>query len=511
MATNIHGVEQFESSGSWQLDQSGDIGIIDRYSAETLSIGGATMNIFKLLGVHEQGSLIDLTGEGIPISGGTATGSSMKNAFESSCTPWRSEQKGVESIIGDAYIGYNFGVPKLSNGRDNYGVNVDVKHHITTIRIKQSEDPNRRTTRARVERSDDGIKWIGVALIDILDNNELNEISFSQSATTRYWRLRPIQFTGTDTDFWEVETLELVDWAATNLFQVQDEFAWIENRDRDYASGSLPIKGYYDLYEKETDLTQFGFTTTGGLVYITCNFNDVVHRLGRPVVIGDIMELPNEAQYDPLMSKVLKYLEITDVSWSAEGFAPGWQPTLLRVIAEPMLAKQETMDIVGDMVGSIDKSGLVNLDDSKYSTLATDMSERGREKAEKEMPLRGSDTGEIKTYSAEEVEEYSTISDILKTSVNQVGLYMEDGLPPNGDPYTEDSTFPINPIDKAYHRMTYGGLADQIPPRLYRYSSAKSRWVFLESDLRFEYDPTKPTIQRHKDSVNSIPLRNLGK
>lgn len=514
---NRFGVEQRDlSCKTWQLSQSGDVGVIDLYGAESLAIGGADFNVFKLLGVHEQGKLIDLAGHGIPISGGTANGSSAEYAFmKDECGHfWRSVQKGSTDITAYAYIGYNFGTPKLENGRNRYGVDVDVKYHITTIRIQQSTNPNRRVTKARVERSEDGEKWFGVALIDLPNNDQLNQISFKQSALSRYWRIRPISFTGSDTDFWEVQNLELIDWDETNLFQVQDEYGWIENRDRDYADKSITIKGFYDLYEKETDLSQFGFGTTGSLFYITCNFNDVVNRLGRPIVIGDILEVPSEAQYNPKLERVLKYLEVTDVSWSAEGYTPGWHPTMLRVIAEPMLAKQETMDIVGDLAGAIDHSGLFELDQSKYSELAIQQHERARAKADQEVPLRGSDSTEFETFEDDDprTQAYAEHDiDIRKIGVKQTALYVEDALPKNGEPYTEGSEYPSNPSDGDYHRLTYTGLADSIPPRLYRYSGKKGRWVFLESDKRFEYDPQKPSLQRLKDSRTAIPMRNVGK
>lgn len=512
MTKNIYGFEQVDTTClEWQLSDSPDIGIQDRYGGEALAIAGADFNVFKLLGIHEQGALNDLTGNGISISGGTATGSSSDDVFNVSCKPWRSSQKGTD-VLNEAYIGYNFGVPKLFNGRQRYGVDVDIKQHITTIRIQHGDNPDRRATKIRIERSDDGIKWLGVAIIDVPNNNLLNQISFLQSAVTRYWRLRPIEFTGSDTDFWEVNALQLIDWDETNVFQVQDDFAWIENRDRDYANTSITIKCFYDLYEKETDLTQFGFTTTGGLFYITCNFTDVVNRLGRPPVIGDILEVPGEAQYNPKMEKILKYLEVTDISWSAEGFAPGWSPTMLRLIAEPMLAKQETMDIVGDMVGAIDESGLFDLDESKYSELGTRMNDRGLEKAEQEMPQRGSDTADIRSYSQEEIQSYADHGiNISKLSVNQRALYVEDAIPPNGKLYTEGLSFPDDPEDKAYHRLLFGGIADNIPARLFRYSSTKERWIFLETDLRDAFNPTKPSLKKIKESANAIPLRDAGK
>lgn len=501
----------------WQLSQSSDSDIIDDYNNEHLAIGAADINVFKLLGVHEQGLLVDLAGNGLAISGGTANGFFAGDAFYSStdkCTGhkfWRSKQQGSVSILSDAFIGYNFGTPKLKNGRNRYGVDVDIKQHITTVSIAQSDNPNRRALKIRIERSDDGIKWFGVAVIDLVNSAELIRYSFKQSAATRYWRLRPLSFTGGETDFWEVKTIELMDWDQTNLFQVQDEYGWIENRDRDYAQASIVIKGFYDLFEKESALMQTGFTINGGIFYITANFNDIVNRIGRPMVIGDILELPSEAQYDPNMNVIKKYLEVTDVSWSAEGYTPGWKPTMLRIIAEPLIAKQETMDIVGDMVGAVDKSGLFEIDDSKYSHMYK-TSERLREKAEMDVPLRGSDTAEIKQLTQQEIDTYKPYGIPVETlSFSQNELYVEDAIPPNGLPYTEGTTYPNNPKDKDYHRMTYVGMAENIPARLFRYSKAKDRWIYVESDLRTQYNPQKPSIQKLKESEGAISSTKIGK
>lgn len=514
---NRFNVEQPDlSCKPWQLSKSADTGIIDQYGGEALAIGGADVNVFKLLGVHEQGKLVDLVGSGIPISGGTANGSSTMNAFmDDPCKEfWRSKQQGSTNIIRESFIGYNFGVPILDNGRARYGVDVDVKQHITTIRVKQSSNPERRATRVRVERSDDGENWFGVDLVSLPNDDNLNQISLKQSALTRYWRLRPTEFTGGETDFWEVQTLQLIDWDQTNLFQVQDDYGWIENRDRDYAESAIPIKCFYDLYEKETDLTQFGFGATGSLYYITANFNDLINRLGRPVVIGDILEIPSEAQFNPKMEKILKYLEVTDVSWSAEGYTPGWQPTMVRIIAEPMLAKQETMDIVGDMTAAIDQSGLFDLDESKYSELARKQSEVGREKAEQQVPLRGSDTAEFETFDESDprTQAYAEQGiDIRKIGVKQSALYVEDAMPKNGEEYTEGTEYPPSPSDGDYHRMVYVGMAGDIPARLFKYSIKKGRWVFLESDKRAEFDPQKPTLQQMKNSRDAISMKKIGK
>lgn len=502
----------------WQLSDSKDAGQIDDYVNEAMAIAGADMNVFKLLGVHEQGLLADLSGNGTGISGGTANGSSPDNAFYSATNPctqhmfWRSSQKGSTEVITKAYLGYDFGVPKLENGRNRYGVDVDIKQHITTIRVKQSDDPNRRALQMRVERSEDGVTWFGVAIITLQDNADIQQFSFKQSALSRFWRIRPMSFTGSDSDFWEIQNLELIDWDQTNLFQTQDEYGWIENRDRDYADKAIAIKGFYDLFEKESDLTKFGLTVNGGIYYITVNFNDIVNRLGRPIVIGDILELPSEAMYDPNMKEIKKYLEVTDVSWSAEGYTPGWKPTMLRVIAEQMLAKQETMDIVGDMVGAVDQSGLFEIDENIDYSQMHKTSEKSEAQAECDVPLRGADSSEIRSFEEEEIEACEEQGiDLRKLSANQKATYMEDAIPPNGEPYTEGPSYPATPADKAYHRLTYDGLADDVPPRLFRYSAAKQRWIYMETDLRYEFAKQKPFLQRLKDSQSSTPMREVGK
>ena len=53
--------------GTWRLQSdtacgANDTVMANQYVVETLEISGAPINVFKLLGVHEQGKLIDLTG-----------------------------------------------------------------------------------------------------------------------------------------------------------------------------------------------------------------------------------------------------------------------------------------------------------------------------------------------------------------------------------------------------------------------------------------------------------------
>ena len=483
----------------FQLSDNEDECIIKDYVEEALGIGGADLNFFKLLGVHEQGQLTDTTGNGTPISGGAAINFPAANAFDQYVTAWRSLQKGI-GVTASSFIGYDFGIIRLNNLRTRYGESKDETRDVSTLRIKQTSDPNKRVTRVRVERSQDGIKWYGVDIVSLPDCDKLVTVNFRRSVPSRYWRLRPVEFNGNDTDFWSVVALELIDYEETQITNVQDRL-FLENKNRDYQTPHITVKGSYDLVDTQTELSRFGIELPTQMLYVTVSFNSVVRALGRPPVIGDVIEMPSETQYSSSMEPVKKYMELTDVGWSTEGYTPGWQPTMLRCIAQPMLASQETQDIFGDLAGQVDSSGLFDEDDGNHPVYQ-DYSEIGQTVTEQAVqedaaPQRGSDFGnEIEEFSEEQAQAATDIGiSITKIGLNADATYVEDALPPNGEDFSLGDTFPVSPTNNDYHRLTYSGLAGDVPDRLYRYSNAKGRWIYLETDRRHEYDGQKKKLQ----------------
>lgn len=506
MANNCNDNTKDFRCNPFQLTRTKDQQLIDRYVNEHTSIGGADLNVYKLLGVHEQTRLVDLTGNGNPISGGDAADCyKADNAFTQLNTQWRSLQTG-SGVTTSAYIGYDFGEIKLDNGRQKYGIDTSVRHNVSTIKIKQSSEQNLRVTKARVERSDDGVTWYGVRVVMLPDDDNLNTVHFRSSVPSRYWRLRPIEFNGGSKDFWAVYALELIDHEVTGIGNVQDKL-FMENRSRDYTNEPLLIKGYYDLLDVQTELTRFGIELPAQQFYITVNFSASTMVLGRPFVIGDVIEVPSETQYNPDMDPIRKYLEITDVAWSTEGYTPGWQPTMLRLIAQPMYASQETQDIVGDLSKDVDPTGLVDVDDGDHP-IYQDLSEYDhyvKNRADSEVPERGQNTeAEIQWMSEEQLQQAEQQGVNLRPyTLNPTGFYVENALPPNGEDYTEGDEFPENPSDKDYHRLTYTNIDPDIPPRLYRYSDQKQQWLYLETDRRFQYDGTMPILHEYINKGNS--------
>jgi len=480
----------------FQLDKNRDTAFIEGLVNENLNIGGATFNVHKLLGVHEQGKLIDCTGLGTPLTNGDAPYFPASQAYDKFITEWRSIQRG-DGVLLSAYLGYDFGTIKTNdNSRAAYGVDTSIYRHVTAIAIKQSNIATRRITRARVERSSDGDKWYGVSLVTLPDDDCLNTIMFKSSVPSRYWRIRPVDFNGVDTpDVWGVQALQMFHgFEGTNTDNIQDKIL-LENRDRDYNTEALPIKGTYDLLDITSELTRFGIELPSLSLYMQVAFGSCVAALGRPLIIGDIIEIPSEAQYSAEMRKIERWVEVTDVAWSTEGYTPGWTPTLLRVIAQPAFASQETQDLFGDLAATEieNEHGLVDGEDGNHAFYQDyfDVSQTIDAEAKDAVPLAGVESSSvIRAWEPEEIAiaEAAGIKNLEVTGQPTGIKFHEDAMPPNNAPYTEMAEFPNAPKHGDYHRMTYIDLATDVPSRLFRYSEQKGRWIFLEKDRRIQME-----------------------
>lgn len=492
---------------SWDLTMSKDQCFIENQAQEALNIAGAQLNVYKLLGVHEQRLLLDVTGKGAPISSGDHPTHPATNAFNTYATHWTSSASG-DNVVARSYIGYDFGEVKLLNGRKRYGVETAVRYNISTIRIKQSSTASQRVTKARVERSDDGTVWYGVSVITLPDDDALNTISFKQSVPSRYWRLRPLIFAGAACDAWSIQALEMHEYDATMLGAIEDQI-FFENRNRDYNTQPIRLKGYYELLSPQTILMRFGAGITNSY-QIKVLFSTCISVIGRPIVVGDIIELPSETQYTADLTPVKRYVQVTDVTWDAGSYTPGWVPIMLLVTASPAIASQETQAIFGDLSVAVDGSGLFSGDDgnnTKYQDFSA-ISHTIKNDARTEVPELGSEgSNTIREFTPEEIALADPIGNLRPSNFNRVGLYVEDAMPQNGAPYSEGPDFPTSPQNLDYHRMTYVGLSEDVPARLYRYSAAKSSWVYLETDRRAQYDETKPRLQEYTSSPTATPSR----
>lgn len=497
----------------WQLtNQTADAAIIDSFVTESLNIASADANVYKLLGVHEQEKLVDATGFGNPIAGGSVASFPATNAFTIKDASWKSVQRGPDAVLASAFIGYDFGLIKTNEGsRRRYSVDdAAIYKHITAISIKQSSIAAERATRIRVERSQCGTKWRGVQVIDLPDDDCLNTFLMRDSVTSRFWRLRPLEFNGGVNNSWAVKAIELVDnHLATTTDNIQDKI-FLENRDREYDMDTYGIKMYYDIQETQTDLTRFGLELTSETLFASVSFSSVVAILGRPIIIGDVFQIPSMTQFSSTLEPIEKYMEVVDTMWAAEGYTPQWQPTLQRVVLQPAIASRETQNIFGDLNNSriLNELGLLGGDNGQNPVYQdyTDVTEEIEIESKELVPERGTDVSGVHEWSDAEIEEINLRQDasnlpridpntFRKTGrTNTDNFQARDGMPPNSAPFTEGDAFPSDPVDMDYHRLTYTAIDDNLPARLHRYSGAKKRWIFLQTDHRSQNNTKAPIL-----------------
>ena len=341
--------------------------------------------------------------------------------------------------------------------------------------------------------------WYRVDVANLPDTAAPVMIRIRQSAPSRFWRIVPTQFSGATTnDPWEVDKLELFDYQATTLDDVQDQL-FMENRDRDYATQSVQFKAAYQPFDAISDLSKFGFQVAD-IYSFTTSFATMVKALGRPIVVGDILEVPSEMQYDHNLRPVKKFLEVTDTSWAADGYTTSWRPIIYKFQASQMIPSQENRDIIGtaDTQKYVIDDGTFFDGVEQIQTGPLTASEAIKAEAELAVSETGTNVREVASGMS---------ANGRPGSYDGRDLYMEDGLPPDGQAYTEGFKLPdvANATDGEFFRLNYDP-ALKIASRLYRFNAVKNKWMYVETDRRAERNSLKPSQQQMFNQTETMSL-----
>ena len=325
-----------------------------------------------------------------------------------------------------------------------------------------------------------------------------------------------------------------------------EDLLLLENRDRVYDESVYVMRGVYNPQDIDFDLTQFGLFLNNDTLFITFHYNDMIDTLGRKLMSGDVLEVPNLRDYHPLdasLARALpKYYVIQDAAFASEGFSQTWLPHLWRVKATPMVNAQEFKQIldrpfvennIWDSDNFYPAGTIVNYGDNYYranfnvpaGTEITDanfwspytpptesekISTRTKDyeindailtQAEAEVPLSGYDTTKFyilptnpddtpadpnaTTVDSENTTADRTVSDPTgdpRADGYTMGYLTGDGIPPNGLPVTPGVSFPVSPEVGDYCLRL-----DYFPNRLFRYDGA--RWVKIEDSVRTNLTP----------------------
>ena len=138
-------------------------------------------------------------------------------------------------------------------------------------------------------------------------------------------------------------------YATTDPLHIED-LLLLENRDRAYAPDVFVMRGVYRTQDVDFDLTQFGLFLNGDTLFITFHYNDMIDTFGRKLMSGDVIEVPNLRDYNPLDTTLVKslprYYVIQDANFASEGFSVTWLPHLWRIKATPLVNAQEYSQIM---------------------------------------------------------------------------------------------------------------------------------------------------------------------
>jgi hypothetical protein len=136
---------------------------------------------------------------------------------------------------------------------------------------------------------------------------------------------------------------------STNPLFIED-LLLLENRDRVYDPDVFVMRGVYRAQDIDFDLTQFGLFLNNDTLFITFHYNNMIDTFGRKLMSGDVLELPNLKDYNPLNTNLARalprYYVIQDAAFAQEGFSQTWLPHLWRVKATPLVNAQEYSQIV---------------------------------------------------------------------------------------------------------------------------------------------------------------------
>jgi hypothetical protein len=274
---------------------------------------------------------------------------------------------------------------------------------------------------------------------------------------------------------------------------IQD-LLFLENRDRKYSDDVYVVRGIYNVQDADFNLSQFGMFLQNDTLFLTVHLNDIVERIGRKPMSGDVIEFPHlkeDYSLDESIPIALKrYYVVEDVNRAAEGFSQTYWPHLLRLKMKTLVDAQEFRDVIGDA--------------TTEGSVANYMSTYNREKtindqvvlqAEQDAPKAGfnykqyyvapiDERGNIRTDNVNTEEDRAssdqTVNAVIDSPASShYGFYLDgDGVAPNGYPAGFGITFPTSGVDKGDYFLR----TDYLPNRLFRYDG--NRWVKVEDSVR---------------------------
>ena len=257
--------------------------------------------------------------------------------------------------------------------------------------------------------------------------------------------------------------------AAPSLATIEDVLL-LENRDRKYDSSIYELRGTYNVQDNDLDLRQFGAFFSGDTMFIEFHLNDMIGKMGRRLVAGDVLELAHlrDDTVPDDMPAINKFYVVQEASRATDGYSSTWLPHIWRVKVGPIANTQEYSSILNQQavnpLGQLQGGTLIDI----LSTMGIDKSINDQivAMAKQDVSARNFETRQYYVIPGDE------------TTTQNPWVFAGDGVPPNGAALLGSGCgFPLDASNGDYFLRT-----DSQPHSLYRKTG--STWALQEIDYR---------------------------
>lgn len=134
----------------------------------------------------------------------------------------------------------------------------------------------------------------------------------------------------------------------------QDEISKIgdiifgETAQREYNLEAITLSAVYQVQEATPDLKMPGIFFNFNTMDITVHYNTMMQRVGRKIMPGDVLELPNLRDFDVIGkdSGLNRFYVVQDSFRTSEGYSVTWQHHIFKLRVKPLTDSPEYSDII---------------------------------------------------------------------------------------------------------------------------------------------------------------------
>lgn len=180
--------------------------------------------------------------------------------------------------------------------------------------------------------------------ISLWNPNKGNDYNFTDKTIGENFR---IAGNGILVHMYEGPTTDSEGNTDTSVTTIQDVL-FLQNVNRKYNPDVIELKGHYTPQDVNYDLSQFGIFLSSDVIRIQFHYNDMVDSLGRKLIAGDVLEMPNMRDI-PIFDNAVginRYYVVQDALWAAGGYGQKWFPHIWMVRAKMITSSPEFKEII---------------------------------------------------------------------------------------------------------------------------------------------------------------------